>query len=330
MKCPFCGSSDLRNKGLKGINRDKREFRCRECDKYFKVKVVKEEKVVLEVKETNVTGWRDLTQLAKEHQRIRKNLDFSQTTVNIKINTKEDGIVLLPIGDIHFGGEGVDYLAIEKLTDYIKENNVYIILMGDELDFFLSNFKNASALFQQLLNPEEQLVLIESWMNEIEPYLLACGWGNHTESRLESLLGVNLYGRMKSKICPYLDGMGKIRLEINKQLYEIVINHQGTGKNKYNPNHGAFDMARNKVDGDVFLSAHYHNAAFSNFIIREKPVVAIQTGTFNTSDKFSMRRYRFGEGDTSTPALFIYADKKRVLPFENVEDAVTFRNKKAL
>lgn len=328
MKCPFCESSDLRNKGLKGVNKDKRELKCRECGKYFKL-VIKKDTVGIEIKEQAIVDWRDLTKLAKEHQRVRNDLDFSQVETSVNITTKE-GIVVLPIGDIHFGGAGVDYLAIERLTDYIKENNIYVILMGDEIDFFLSNFKNASALFQQVLNPEEQLVLIESWMNELEPHLLACGWGNHTESRLESLLGINIYGKMKSRICPYLDGMGKIKLQINKQIYEIIINHQGTGKSKYNPNHGAFDMARNKVDGDVFLSAHYHTAAFSNFIIREKPVVAVQTGTFNTSDKFSMRRYRFGEGNTSTPALYFYANKKRVLPFEDVEDAVIFRNKKAL
>jgi hypothetical protein len=322
MNCPNCGSKRLWNKGYSHGNRSRKRFLCRECNESIVVKV--ETQVIIPVKEKIVT-WRDLTRIAKDHQQIRRDMDFTSVEAKVHIDTKQDGIVVLPLSDLHVGAEGVDYLALEAITDFIKTNKIYVILAGDELDTFFANFKNATALFQQILNPEEQMAFIESWLEEIEPWIIALGWGNHTEKRLESLLGINFYGKMKSKVAPYMDGIGKILLNVNEQKYDIVINHRGTGRSKYNANYGAFDLARNKVDGDLFITGHYHEAAFSNFLIRDKPVVAIQTGTFNSWDKFAMRGFRFGESKVILPAVFISAKEKKIIPFDSVEDALKFR-----
>jgi len=324
MKCPECGSKRLWNKGYYKWDKSKKDFKCRDCGKRVILKV--ETKVVYPIKEKIVT-WRDFTRLAKEHQQIRQSLDFSETEANVGItaDTDKDGIVVLPLSDLHVGGEGVDYLAIESITDFIKTNKIYVILVGDELDTFFSNFKNASALFQQVLNPEEQITFLESWLGEIEPWLLACGWGNHTEKRLEGLLGINFIGKLKSKSAPYFDGIGKINLKVDEIPYTIIINHKGTGKSKYNPNFGSYDMARNKVDGDLFITGHYHEPAFSNFLIRNKPVIAIQTGSFNNYDKFAMRGFKFGPDEVRLPAVYISAKQKKIIPFDSVEDALKFR-----
>lgn len=325
MKCPYCKSENTIKRGS-SKSKNKQRYNCKKCNRWFSEK---NSGAVVEIKE-KIVNWRDLSILAKSHQEIREALNCSQitATVTVKPQGNQDGIVIFPWADLHVGAEGVDYNKLEEITEFIKSNNIYIIFGGDEVDFFLSNFKNASALFQQVLNPEEQIAFITSFFEELEPYTLCFSWGNHVEKRLESLLGINFYGKIKSRIAPYFDGIGKLQLGVNKQIYDIVISHQGTGRSKYNPNFGAFDLARNKVEGDIFITAHYHSPAFSNFCIRNKPTVAIQCGTLHKRDKFSQRGFTFGEASDYSPALFLSSERRLIIPFEHIEDAVRFRDTK--
>jgi hypothetical protein len=325
MKCPYCKSENTIKRGS-SKSKNKQRYNCKKCNRWFSEK---NSGAVVEIKE-KIVNWRDLSKLAKEHQKVREVLGFSCTeaTATIQPEKGKDGVVIFPWSDQHIGGEGVDYDRLEEITEYIKQKNIYVIMGGDEAEFFLSNFKNATALFSQMLSPEEQIAFVESWFNELEPWIVSMSWGNHVESRLESLLGINFYGKIKSRIAPYFNGIGKLNLSVGNQPYSVVLTHKGLARSKYNPNYGAFDLARNKIDADIFVTAHYHEPAFSNFLIRNKPTVAIQCGTLNVNDDYSQRGFRFGQSSSSSPALFLSSKKRLIIPFEHIEDAIRFRDLK--
>ena len=322
MKCPICDSSSLKKKGTRG--NDRQRMKCKDCGKFFTVK--RETKLVVEMVDTDIVTWRDLTKVAKAHQELRQQMDFGQTEARASVD--KDRIVFLPLADFHWGNEGTDYLFIESITDYVKQNNVYIALIGDMLDNFLTNFKNAAAIFEQVMNPEEQLYFLESWLREIEPHLLCCTWGNHGSARAEALVGHDFFGKLQSKFAPFFNGIGKLRLRVKDIEYEIVMTHKGKGKSKFNPTHGLFNIDRELTDCDLVIGGHYHNPAFASFEIRGRNVIAIQTGTAEVQDLFSQRQFRFGQAQCSFPCVVLDGKEKRIIPFERVEDAVRFRDAK--
>lgn len=320
MICAYCSSDDLRFKGYKGVNKDKKEYKCNDCGKYFKVR--QETKTVIELKEPDVVSWRDLTKIAREHQKLRENMSFGHTEAQCYID--KDRIVLLPLADLHVGNEGVDYLFIDSVTEYIIKNEVYVALIGDCLDSFFTQFKIASAIFEQVLNPEEQQYFLESWLNDIEPLLVAATWDNHSTQRAEAILGHDIFGRLQSRFAPFFKGIGKLNLQVGKIVYEIVMTHKGRGRSKFNPTHGLFNLDRDLVSADLFLGGHYHNPAFASFEIRGRNVYAIQAGTAEVKDLFAERHFRFGQGQCSFPCVVLDGKEKKIIPFERVEDAVKF------
>lgn len=321
MKCPSCGSTDLRKKGTRG--NDRQRMKCNKCYKYFTVK--KETKATVEMKVPEIVTWRDLTKVAKEHQKLRQDMSFDHTEARAKVD--KDSIVLLPLADFHWGNEGTDYLFIESITDYVKQNNIYVVLIGDILDSFFIQFKNASVIFEQVMNPEEQLHFLESWLEEIEPYLLACTWDNHSTMRAEAIIGHDFFGKLQSRFAPFFSGIGKLNLQVKNVNYEIVLTHKGKGKSMYNALHSLQNIDRFLTECDIAMGGHYHNPAFGMMEIRGKNIYTIQTGTAEIQDLFSQRHFRFGQAQCSFPCLVLSGSEKRIIPFERVEDAVKFRDK---
>jgi hypothetical protein len=323
MNCPRCGDDDIVKRGSKSGQR----LRCSGCGKWFKDKSKKEVKILLEVKEPIIT-WRDLTKVAKEHQKIREDLGFSHTEATISISTKKEGIIILPVADLHVGSEGTDYLFVEQLTDFIVKNDVYVVLVGDTLDTFFANFKSAAAIFQQILNPQEQEKFLDSWLKEIDNNLLAATWDNHSSMRIENILGHDIYGRLQSRFCPFFNGIGKLILKLNEQVYDIILTHKGIGRSSFNPLHHLYNLDRSIVEGDLFIGGHYHNQAFGSFEIRGKNVVAIQTGSAKLKDDHSQRYFRFDGRTPQFPCVFLSTKEKKIIPFLTIEDAIRFRDGK--
>lgn len=321
MRCLYCDAEDLRFKGYKGAKKDKKEFKCNKCGRYFKIK---NEKLILEVKEQIVT-WRDLTRVAKEHQELRNKYEFGQTEAKAYI--EEDKAILLPLADFHWGNKGTDYLFIESITDYIKENNIYVALIGDLLDTFFINFKNASVIFEQVMNPEEQLLFLESWLQEIDEHLVCCTWDNHSTMRAEAILGQDYFGKLQSRFAPFFNGIGKLRLTVGEIEYEIVATHKGKGKSTYNSLHGLQNIDRFLTSCDLVMGGHYHNPAYGMIEIRGRSLYAIQSGTAEVKDLFAERHFRFGQGQCSFPCAVLDGKEKKILLFERVEDAVKFVKK---
>jgi hypothetical protein len=315
IQCPICNSTKTRLKGNRG---GKKRIFCNTCQKRSTVKIER-----VPGPEKKIVQWRELSNLAKVHSEIRDRIDFSTTIAKAKIEA--EGIVLLPIGDMHFGAAGVDYDYIEKLVDYVKANDIYIALCGDEIDTFFTNFKSAKAVFNQVLNIEEQTIFLESFLTELEPHILCLTWCNHGSARAENILGFDLFGKLKSRFAPFMSGIGKLELTVGKAQYDIILTHKSSGYSKINPLNASFNLDRNIIEGDIFISGHYHSAAFSNFNIRNKNVIALQVGTTQYNDAYAIRNFRFGESKIQYPALYLSGIEKEILPFLKVESAVRYR-----
>ena len=191
MVCPKCGGTKLRKR-----SKQRNRYSCTVCGKWVTFK----KEIALETK-SDLTSWRQLTTIAKEHAKIREQNNPSYSSASVLI--KKDKIVLLPIGDVHLGNDGTDYLFFEETIDLVKSKGLYVVFIGDIVDMFYNTFKSAKAVFDQVLNLDEQHILFNSLLEEIDPYLIAATYGNHDNTRLENLLGIDLFGRMQSRLCPY-------------------------------------------------------------------------------------------------------------------------------
>lgn len=276
-----------------------------------------------ELGEWKKVNWRELSKLAKDHSKIKERLCPSQTEAFASV---PESCVVMLLGDLHIGAPGVDYQFLEDLTDFIKKEQVYFILAGDELDTFFSGFYSALPVQEQVLSPDEQIFFLESWLEEIGEYLLCSCWGNHTHERIEKLTGLKFYDRLKARFAPYFGGIGKLNLTVGKVEYKVILTHKPPGKSVFNPLHGAFNLARRIVDGDVFIGAHYHSTAYGEWEIRGQDRIAVQTGTIKYSDDFSERHFRFGKTNIMIPALHFDGTRKHIVPFKSVFDAVRFRS----
>ena len=268
-------------------------------------------------------NWRELIDIAQKHKEIREKNSYGKTAATVKI--KDKNAIIMFVGDLHLGADGTDYNLFLELTEYIKNNNIYVVLLGDEIDSFMTSFRNASAVFGQILSPKEQHMLLADWLNEVAPWLLCASWGNHNDGMIEKLIGFGLTSRIKEKFVDYFGGIGKLKIKIGTQEYEFGLTHKFNRKSVYNPLHGAYTMARELMEGDLFANAHYHEPAIGVFKIREKLVPAIQTGTLKTNDAYGKRYFTYGESFSNFPAVFIDGDKRKLIPFMECEDAIIYK-----
>ena len=269
------------------------------------------------------SNWRELIDIAQKHKEIREKNSYGRTAATVRI--KDKNAIVMFVGDLHLGADGTDYNLFLELTEYIKNNNIYVVLLGDEIDSFMTSFKNASAVFGQILSPKEQHELLADWLNEIYPWVLCASHGNHSEQFIEANLGFALANKIKEKYVDYFGGIGKLKVKIGNQQYDFGMTHKFNRKSCYNPLHGAYTMARELMDGDLFANAHYHEPAIGVFKVREKLVPAIQTGTLKTNDAYGKRYFNYGESLAKFPAVFIDGEERKLIPFMECEDAIIYK-----
>jgi len=318
--CDVCGSDRVRKKGKRRGSKIQRYY-CRDCERWFQKDI--ELGIKKEIKRP-VYNWRDYSKVAQDHQQLKDDAQASQVEANVSIG--ESDIVLF-LGCLHFGARGTDYGFLERLTNFIKENRIKFIMAGDDVDMFFSNFYSAMAIHEQVLSPQEQLYFLESWLDEVGDLLLASCWGNH-ELRIQNLTGLHIYDNLKARFAPFFGGIGRLNLKVGSQLYRIILSHSGKGFSIFNPLHGLFNLARRYVDGDLFVGAHFHEAAIGTWQIREKYVTAVQTGTLKVNDDYAQRYFNFGKSQPFFPCVW-FSDKEPLLvPFLDIFQGIEYRRLK--
>ena len=206
---------------------------------------------------------------------LNKN-DMKPTLAHYNFKDKDE-LQLVLIGDEHIGSKFYDREFHKEIVDYIKNNDIYVIHMGDGLETATRNSIGAG-IYEQ----EEQLeAQMEEYKNTYKDladskHLLGIHPGNH-ELRVYKDSGVDITKMMAKELdVPYL-GVGKLHyFKVGNEGYTLYTTHGNSGAQMpHTKIKAAIDMA-NMVDANIYASGHVHQLSHhvKNFY---KPVLKSRT-----------------------------------------------------
>lgn len=177
-----------------------------------------------------------------------------------KISVTNDRQSLVPIGDVHLGADNWNEELFKKTLSYAKTNNSLIILMGDLIEN-ANKFSVGAGVYNQKLNPQEQIDKIVEYLQPFKENIIGCVDGNHERRALKDT-GISI----SSVICSILnvpffnnEFFGIITKE-GVSSYTIYGNHSDSvGKNE-EMNANSIDRDWSSwLDFDLLLKAHSHS-----------------------------------------------------------------------
>lgn len=243
--------------------------------------------------------------------------------VEIEIKTQRPVIIGL-VGDVHAGGEDVDYELFYKDVQFLKQHPLsYVMLLGDLTDSFFF----VPAVHKALLNLEEQYGYMKSAVRELKGKILVSWAGNH--DMWASRMGPTLYEEWTKENGHYLEGLSFVSLKVGDQEYKISGSHKHNGFSIYNHAHPSLRMKRDGSEGgDIYITAHKHKKAYVTQYQNMYGGKALQQhflslGTYKSTDDYSrgsgfVRQKRNQMGATF---VVLHPDRKQVEVLHTREEA---------
>lgn len=273
-------------------------------------------------KKEDTFHWRKACGVVQQMQALSKEASTSQDEATIKFSGLEKPIVVWPISDWHFGSYGSDYGAIEEMTDYIvNTDNLYIAVVGDMLQMAIK-MRGVLEMMDNALPPKLQMKFLDTWINDVAHKILFASFDNHSVIREENATGFSEYANKFGKKCIYHNGIGHTDIVANEQVYKVAVSHRFRGSSFINPVHGLCRYLRMEApDREIAIQGDTHVPAFMQYPEGGSLRTVINCGTLQTNSGYGKRFFSLKTW-TDFPALVLFHDRHKVLPFWKVEDAL--------
>jgi len=234
IRCKYCESNNI------GLHENPNRYICKDCGRTFRVNIIIGNDIVTEISE-------------------------GLTKLNINLETNEDRLRLIPIGDIHVGAPKgqCDWAKVKRELDYILNTpNTYMIGMGDYMDCAqkMTGGRSGPNLFQSSLSPMEQYNLIEAAFKPLakKGKIIGLHSGNHEEWIMQQT-GIQIIDLLcRSLNVPFLGPGCDIVLTVNKQKYSIYSQHGSSNARLKYTKLGALINATRDIFSEIFLYGHVH------------------------------------------------------------------------
>jgi len=234
----------------------------------------------------------------------------------------------------HLGGRYTWHKGVREIFDKILEiPNLYVALLGDEIEGFLPGFRDASAVADQVLPVKIQRKMLAAYLkrwSDAGKVLFGCS-SQHGGEWFESAVGLNpIKEEFHAARTPYFDGKGIAKLWVGQELYIAVVAHSFKGSSIYNPNHPQrratlFDYPSADIAamGDKHrYSVQHMSDRVDEYLagLRSSPLVwHVQVGTAKTGpDPYTIRGWQHGY--FSWPTLILYPDRHVVKQCFEIDD----------
>jgi hypothetical protein len=267
------------------------------------------------------------SEIISRRAREREELLGVPELVEVNIESPKPILVAL-MGDIHGGGEGVDYDRLAKDVDIIKDHHGFSITVGDLTDSFFFN----SGQFESIANNVEQQLYMEAVLEELskDGHLLA-GWKGDHDGWAADKQGVRaLYHDFQKKYSAhYLEGTSYLTVKLNDLEYKLAGAHRHKGFSVYNDAHAPLRMEKDEARGaDLAFTAHNHVKAHLRQVVKEygggeSVVQLLALGSYKKSDAYS-RKFgwpRKGEESLGAFGLVLQPFEKKMDVYWTVEEA---------
>jgi len=279
------------------------------------------------VEPRTLQDWTDLLTLYQEKRR-----EILPLPQRIAVTHKQGPVFYALLGDIHAGGDEVDYKRVNAEVDAIKhEPQAYVIAMGDLID----NFFFEPATQEDIVNRAEQGKYAEALLSELNGHLIAGVAGNHELWSEKS--GATTYRDFTEKYkAHYLEGLSYIDLTVGDSPFKLAVAHQFGGHSIYNSAHPEMRMQREAGDGvDIFVGGHTHRKAINRQPIRgingAREALYISLGAYKSTDGYSRKKGYppLTYEEMGGVGLILYPEEKRVDAFWDIRSGLrAFQNLK--
>lgn len=225
-------------------------------------------------------------------------------------------------GDVHLGHPQCDERRAKEMLEYCLKHNIYIIGMGDMLECG-TRFSIGDSVYQQMLNPQEQMEEMLEWLQPLADKGLILGLheGNH-EQRISKDGGLNIVKNMARELkVPYLGYTMWHYLRVGKQGYVLYTTHGKSGaKFKHSKMKVVTDLAA-FVEPDVVAMGHVHENLVTHFkrmyydskakTVKERKIFLILTGAYLAYDGSYAQDAGMPPAGLGSPKMVFYANEKR-------------------
>lgn len=264
----------------------------------------------------------DIWDAIKRFQDASVKLSTRVEDAHIDIPTDEP-IALGFLADSHIGAITCEYDELEKRIDMMAATDgFYLFSVGDTIDNYLPSWHN-QGMFGQLIPPELQKQLVEHQFMKLKGKWLGTVQGCHDEASHEADdfdWNKFLASRLE---CPNLGFGATIHLIVGDTNYDVMLRHKYRYNSSFNLTHTVKRMREQLGDFDIGCIAHHHQAAIEQ-VMQGDGVdrLFIRPGSFKGPDRYA-RRLGFNHNGSFTPTVILYPDRRRMMPFLHLDDAVT-------
>ena len=182
-------------------------------------------------------------------------------------------------------------------------------------------------MLQDVLTPDDQLLLLRRFMQEFQEKILASVQDPSHTDWIRSRAGIEPHRWMTEDLdIPLLKSGSVMNLTVNDQRYKILLFHAiarfGSSFNRTHPHKRMLEMHR---DADVVIAGHRHIGAMEKTVHRdEKMPSLVQLGTFKTKDEFGERYGMVPRPQVFFPTMFFDARRHNIEMIEDIQAAQEF------
>lgn len=277
-------------------------------------------KNTLTKKEPKITSWRDISTHIKSSQKFKQDTSSYQEFIKWKPNVIDNSpVALMVLGDTQLGSFGTDYELFEELTDFIVNTpNLYVILVGDLIQLAIK-LRNVAEILDNAISPRVQMVMLESWLDEIKHKVIASTWCNHGTMREETMLGYSPSAKMMSTKVPFFNTIGEIEATVGDQTYMIAASHFFQGKSMYNKAHAPMRYIREKANHiDIAIQGDFHQPGILLQPYGGKLRLGVVCGSIQTNSTYAKRHFAV-KTFPQMPVITLDPNKKNFNCYINVE-----------
>ena len=247
-----------------------------------------------------------------------------------EIDTHGEPLQIIAIADLHIGDKHCNYKLVTDLIDKVKStDNLYCVLLGDLMNTAIAGGR--SDVYDEDLNPQEQLDKCVTLFEPIKNKILAITPGNH-EERISRSVGVDMMYQFAARLdlLPVYNAtcalvflkFGRANKTCAPLTYTMYLSHGRGGGRKIGGKLNSLSEYAQVIDADVFVVGHTHlPASFKTQTYRITPQRAQATLHeqlfVNTASALNYGGY--GKRGAYQPASNSYP----VITFDNLEHHMT-------
>jgi len=249
-------------------------------------------------------------------KKLAEKLQYLVSEVNeisIDLTDQARPIAIVEMADLHLGGIGTDYEAIERDAEAIANTDgMYCTVGGDNIDNFIQAFFLAG-MSVQVVTASVQWIMFERHLNIIKDKVLYARVGNH-DSWTAKVSQVDKFGELMRQFQILdVEHIGIAHVLVGQQEYIVEATHKYWGQSRLNSLWSPMRLLDYGIapDPDVCIVEHRHVPSAGWIWRRGKRRYMVRTGTYKTKDSYAAENGFWGAA--VAPACLIYDSERHNL-----------------